>query len=218
MLLHREVGVAFEEDDVFSHVLRGARGGFGVAELQRHRLVHVRTAVDRLALVDKRLRDRHVMRQLRELHIDQVQRLIGDPLVRGGHGRDRIAHIANLLAGERLFVLADRQDAELHRHVIAGQHRQHSGMRARARRINVQEAGVRIGTAQNPPKEHAWQRQVVGELRLAADLGVGVGLGQRLADDGKFLSHRCLSTPPARPPRRSSDTRCSGREPPRGRP
>ena len=60
------------------------------------------------------------MRQLRELHIDQVQRLIGDPLVRGGHGRDRIAHIANLLAGERLFVLADRQDAELHRHVIAG--------------------------------------------------------------------------------------------------
>ena len=124
--------INFEEDDVFSHVISGAHGGLGITELEGHGLVHVRGAVDRLTLAGQCLWDRHEMRQFGELHVDQVQRFIGDPLVRGGHCRDRIAHVPNLVAGERLLVLADREDAELHREIIAGQHGQHSGKGLRA--------------------------------------------------------------------------------------
>src|SRR2546421_435166 len=51
----------------------------------------------------------------RAMHVVQAKRLVGDPLVSGGHGRDRIAHVPNFLAGERLLVLADREDTELYR-------------------------------------------------------------------------------------------------------
>ena len=203
VLLHREMCVAFEEHRVFSNVLSDAHGGVGVAELQGHGLVHVRAAVDRLALGRKRLLDRHRMRQLRKLHVDQAKRLVGDPLVSGGHGRDRIAHVPNFLAGERLLVLADREDTELYRQVISGEDGQHSGKFSRCACIDAQNTGVGIRTTQDPAEQHSRQGQVVGELCLAADFGVGVGFGQRLAYDGKCLSHRCPSTPPARPPRRS---------------
>ena len=132
VLLHREVGIALEEDDVFSHVLGGADGSIGIAELQGHGFVHVRQAMDRLALAGEGLLNRHEMRQFRELHVDQVQRLVGDPLISGGHRRDWIAHIPDFLPGERLLVLADREDPELDRQVVSGQDGQHSGQFSRA--------------------------------------------------------------------------------------
>jgi hypothetical protein len=196
--------VAFEKHDILADVRGGAHPLLGVAKLQCHRLVDIRAAVDRFALAGDRLLDRHHMRQLRELDIDQFQRLIGNPLVGGRDRGDRIADVADFLAGERFLILADRQNAELDRQVVTGEHPEHTRQRPSPGGVDAQDSGVRVRAAQDAAEEHPRQREVVGKLGLPADLGVSVGLGQRLADDGELLSHGAsVSTPPVRRPRRS---------------
>ena len=179
--------VALEEDGVLAHMRRGLHRRVGVAELEGNRLVHVALAVDRFAVAQDRLLDRHHRRQRLKLNVDQVERFVGDPLVRRCDRGDRIADIADLLARERLLVLADREDAELDWQVIPGEDGQHAGVRPSARRIHAQDARMRVRTAQDTPVDHPRQGQVVGELRLSADLGKRVGLDQRLPDDRQFL-------------------------------
>ena len=134
--------------------------------------------MDRLTFRGNRLLDRHDGRQLCKLHLDKVQRLIGDPLVGGRDRRDRVAHVADLLARQGFLVLADRKDAELDGQVVAGKDRQHARERPSPGDIDVQDPGVRVRAAQEPAKEHPRQGQVVRELCLSADLGEGVRLGQ----------------------------------------
>ena len=76
--------------------------------------------MDRLTLFGDGLLDRHVGRQLLELHLDEVERLVRYPLVGGRHCGNRIADITNFLGCERLLVLTDRQDAELDRQRCSG--------------------------------------------------------------------------------------------------
>ena len=187
VLLHRKMGVAFEERGVLAHVRGGANRLVGIAELERHRLVHVAFSVNRFTLAGNRLFDRHHRRQRLELDLDQVECLVGDPFVGGRDRGDGIADIADLFSGQRLLILADREDAELDRQIIAGEHGQHARVRPSARRVHVDDASMRVRTAQDAPVDHARQRQVIGELGLPADLGKCIGLYQRLPDDRQFL-------------------------------
>ena len=177
MLLHRQVRVAFEEDDVLPHVLGGAHRLLRVTELQRHRLVHVRRSVDRLAVSGDGLLDGHDVRQLLELHLDQVQCLVGDPFVGGGDRRDRVADVPDSLASQRLLVLAHRQDPELDREVLTNEDSVHARQRPSPGGVDVQNARVRMRAAQDPAVEHPRQCEIIGKLGLPADLGKGVGLG-----------------------------------------
>ena len=60
------------------------------------------------------------------LHLDEVQGFAGRLLVLRHHRRHRIADVTDVLGRERIFVLADRQDAEGHREVFAGQDQMHA--------------------------------------------------------------------------------------------
>jgi hypothetical protein len=52
---------------------------------------------------------------------DQIQRLEGGQFVARNHGRDRVADESHAVDGERVLVLADRQDAVRNRKVGAGE-------------------------------------------------------------------------------------------------
>ena len=58
---------------------------------------------------------------------------------------------------------------------------------ARARVVSMRpDARVGVGAAQQLAVGHARQDQVVGVAGLPGDLGPGVDLGERLADDGEL--------------------------------
>ncbi len=67
VLLHRQVGVALEVEDVLAHEIGGRERRVHVAELQRHRLVHVRPVA---VLVDA--------------HLGMLQRILDGHQGRGG--------------------------------------------------------------------------------------------------------------------------------------
>ena len=194
VLLHRQVGVALEEEHVLPDQVGRGEGRLHVAELERHRLVHVRPVA---VLVDPHLRmrqrvlDGHERPQRLVLDLDQLGRALGGLLVHRGHRGHRVADHADLLHAERLLVLRDRQDAELHpRQVVAGDDRVDAGQGPGARGVDALDQGVRVRAPQQLAVGHARHQEVVGELGLADDLGPRVDLGQRLADDREaVLSH-----------------------------
>jgi hypothetical protein len=191
VLLHRQMVVALEEEDVLAHEVRAVEGDVDVAELERHVLVHVRAVA---VLVDphlgtrQRVEDRHERRQRLVVDVDQPARLLGGLLVDRGDGGDRVADHADLLRAERLFVLGHRQDPELHaRQVGGGDDREHAGQRARPRGVDRPDARVGVGAAQKLRVRHARQEEIVGVLRLADHLRPRVDLRQRPADDRELV-------------------------------
>ena len=144
------MGVAFEEDDILPAVCRRTHRRLGVAKLQGNRFVDVGTAVNGLLATRDGVRDRHEAGQGVELYLDQVERVIGDPLVGRGDGGDRIADVAHLLASQRLLILADRENAEFDRQVISGEDGEHAGQGPRPGGVDAENAGMRMRAAQNP--------------------------------------------------------------------
>ena len=132
--------------------------------------------------------------------LDQLARALRRLLVDRGHGRHRIADHADLVDAERLLVLGDGQDAELHgRQVAPGDDRVDAGQGARPRGVDALDQRVGVAAPQELPVGHAGQHHVVGEARLADDLGPGIDLGKRLADDRKALAHGAVSRAAAAP-------------------
>ena len=124
VLLHGQVRVALEEEDVLPHQIGGGEGRLHVAELEGHVLVDVRPVavlVDAHLGMAQRLLDGHQGAQRLVVDLDQLAGALRRLLVDGRHRRHRIAHHADLLPAQRLLVLRDGQDAELHR--AAGRHR-----------------------------------------------------------------------------------------------
>ncbi len=221
VLLHRQVRVALEVEDVLADEVGRRERRLHVAELERHRLVHVRPVavlVDAHLRVLQRILDGHEGAQRLVLHLDQLGRALGRLLVHRGHRRDRVADHAHLLHAERFLVLRHRQDAELHaRQVVPGDHRVDAGQRAGARRVDALDERVRMRAAQQLAVGHPRHHHVVGELGLADDLGPRVDLGQRLADDREPVFLHALSPPSsagrrARRRRGSSCSPCTGRD------
>ncbi len=188
VLLHGEVGVALEEEEVLADV-----GGAGPPRVQVPELVRLQpvdvagqaaTGVDPLVLRLPQPRlDRH----------HGLQRLVLDPhrlagsgcslLVDGGDRRHRVAHVAHLLRLQRALVLGDREDAEADGQVLAGDHGLDARDPSRRAGVDRQDAGVRVRAAQDLAVQHSRQRDVVRVDGGADQLGRRIGLGERPPDD-----------------------------------
>ena len=127
--------------------------------------------------------------------MDLVQRLEGSELVDGDHGGHWIADEADAVDGERVFVLADRQNAVRNRKVFSGQDEQHAGTRERTAGVDGHDARVRNGRAKELAVHHARQHDVVREARLAGDLRASVDAAAGRADDALVDARHCFSPP-----------------------
>ena len=198
VLLHGQMGVALEEEGVLAHEVGPREGRLDVPELERDGLVHIGTVpvlVDPRFRMGQRLLDGHEGPERLVLHLDQLGRPLGRLLVGGGDGGDGIADHPDLLHAERLLVLGDREDAELHpRQVMAGDDRVDARQRLGPAGVDALDEGVGMRAPQQLGVGHAGQDQVVGVLGLAGHLGPGVDLGQRLPDDGEALLLHALAS------------------------
>ena len=222
VLLHRQVRVAFEEEEVLAHDVRRGEALFHVAELEVDELVEVTrvaVVVDARLGVGERVHRRADFGQQLVLDVDQVERrrrgLLGGRGDRG-HG---IADEAHLVHAQGVLVLADGEDPERDREVLPGEHRLHTVEALGSGRVDPEDTGVWMRAAQQPGVEHAGQGEVVGEFGRARDLGDGVHLAVRLSYDAETRAllipgHtatpgarsrplRACGPPPARRPRRS---------------
>ena len=189
VLLQRQVGIAFEEEDVFADEGRRRKGGFHVAELERHVLVDVgpvAVLVDPDLGMRQRVLDGHQGGQRLVLDLDQLARPLRGLFIDRGDGGQGVAHHPDLVHAERFLVLRHGKDSELDaRQVRAGDHRIDARQRAGAARVDAGDACVGMRAPQQLAERHPRQHEVVGILRLARDLRPRIDLGQRLADDGE---------------------------------
>ncbi len=216
VLLHRQVSVAFEEEQIFPHEIRFANGRLDVAELEVDQLVQI-AAVG--VVVNPRLGMRHGGFG----RVEGFERLVDDPdEIEGGgrclfsgrrHGCDGIADEADFIHAQRVLVLRDGQNPERNRQIAAREHCLHAVQLLRRGYVDRHDARVRLGAAQQPAIQHPGERQIVGEARSARHFRNGVDLPQRLSDDS-MLGHTAFpvsarlfrpacAPPPAPPPHRS---------------
>ena len=196
----RDLGVV---ELLLAHEVRGREAGVDVAE----RLFDLALDVAGLVRVQRRRVGRarrvrvEVRGQQRDVDLDRRQRGTGGGVVVGGHRGDRLAAIANAVAGERKLVLRDRDDPVGDVAVGAGDHGAHAGHCTGARRVEALDLAVRDGTSQDRADERAGGRQVRRIAGAARDLLDAVD--QRLADadggvgagTGGFGSHRGAGMP-----------------------
>ena len=215
MLLDWEVRVAFVEKQILEDMVGLGNG-----------CVHVTTHFSEfeglqpmdIAVLAVRVNARFGLRQGLEriadrverlvAHLDEIERLGRGLLVLGDHRGQRIADVAHVLRRERIFVLADRQDAEGDREVLAGEHQVHAGMGLCLLNVNFLDQCMRMRRAQKLHVQHARQHDVVRKARLAGDLGAAIDPAARLTED----FHRSSGAHPLRSLRRSAGNRCNGRD------
>ena len=109
-------------------------------------------------------------RQLLVLDVDQGDRGFGGVLVLGGDGRDALAGPAHLVHGDHGHVLDGATPQPGIGNVAAGDHGDDPRQRQRLRRVDADDASVRVRALQRPAPERAGQRHVGGVLRRAGDL------------------------------------------------
>ena len=135
VLLDRQMRVAFVEEGVLEHVIGRRQRGLHIAEAERDELVDVpgvAVVVDAGRVVPKAIVRTAERPQRLVVDGDQIQRLEGGQFVARNHGRDRVADESHAVDGERVLVLADRQDAVRNRKVGAGEHEMDARVRPRA--------------------------------------------------------------------------------------
>ncbi len=179
VLLHGKVSVPFVEEDVLAHVLRRRHRVIHAAEVERDDLVDVAivgVVVELRLAIRECILDRSDGWKLLVTNFDRGARVGGGVFIYGGHRRNRITHEAHVLGSECVLVLRDGEDPEWNREILSGEHRDHAGERLRTARIDREDPRVRKTRAKQLAVQHAWQRQVVREAKLAGDLGGGVDL------------------------------------------
>jgi hypothetical protein len=88
----------------------------------------------------------------------------------GGDRRDRLAHVVDLLGGERLVGPGDVRLGQ----VAAGQHRHDARHQERLVRVDTHDRRARVGAEDELDVEQAVRFQVLGEERFAEELGQSV--------------------------------------------
>ncbi len=186
MLLQRQMGVAFIIKDVFADVVGRGKTHFHIAKLQRDALMDVAflgIVVDLYILVCQGIFNCHQCRKRFVLDNDRFQGGFGCLLIHRGDGGHRIADHAYLFHTEGFFVLADGQDAILHRQVFAGDDGIDAGALQRGRGVNEFDQRVRVGTAEDAAVGHARQKDVISKERLPFDFAHRINLHPRFADN-----------------------------------
>ena len=177
VLLDRQVRIPLEEEHIVEQMIGGGEGGVDVAELERHRLVDVAVIA---VVVNARLVVREAVGRPREgaqrlvCDVDQVDREIGGGFVARDDGRHRIADEADLVAAQRMFVVAHRENAVGDRKRFPGQHQVNTVDLRGLARVHADDPRVGLRRAQQPAVQHSRQDDVVGEARLPRDLGAAI--------------------------------------------
>ena len=185
VLLHGQVRVALEEEDVFAGGFRTPESRVDVAELECHELVNVvRPAVILDPFVfgrPQRSVDRHDRLEHLVLDRDRIARHRRDLLLGGRHRGDRVADVAHLLVLQGALVLRHGKDAELDRQVRPRDHGKDAGYAAGGGGVDGHDARVGMRAAQDPAVQGARREHVVRVDGAAGDFAHGVDLRKRLA-------------------------------------
>ncbi len=151
MRLHGRVGNLVGDEAGFGHMV-----GFGEAFVRiAEDVVIIFFQIVRLVLVDEvglslhRILGIEVGREDFIVDVDQLKGLIGGRFVYRGDTSHVVTHVANLLEGERVLVVADGKDSVGIGSVFAGYHADHSVEFFGAAGVDRPNAGVRIRRMQN---------------------------------------------------------------------
>ena len=186
VLLQRQVRVPLVEEHVLEHAVGSGERRLDISKGKVRQPVDVRPFA---VVVDAGLG--RLQRLLRGGdrgegpvgHADQGERVRGLALARRDHCGDRIADVADLVPAQGVLVLAHRHDAVGDGEVRAREHQVDARRRAGRRRVDLRDQRVRMGRPQQLAVQHARQRDIVGEARLARHLGASVHPAAGLADD-----------------------------------
>ena len=128
------------------------------------------------------------------IDFDQIDRFFGDIGIDGRHRRDFFADVAGLADGENILVGKECAPGPLDR-VFGGDDGAHAGKFFRLAGVDVANARVRVGAAQNFADQHAGQINIGDEFGVAGDFVEALDALDALADDGKFFcfGHDCCS-------------------------
>ena len=121
--------------------------------------------------------------------LDEVDGGSGGLLVDGGDGRDLIAHVADLVRGERHLVLDEGTPAALEG-VLGGHHGPYAGQRLGSGGVDAQDAGVRVGAAEDLAGERAWRGDVGDVFGTARDFLEALDPWGGLPDDRQLVRLR----------------------------
>ncbi len=186
MLLDRRVVIAFVVEPVFANVIRRGKTGLDLAKLVGDRLVNIadtRLVVDLYFGVRQRLLDTHDRRQNLVLHINEFDGFIEDIGVERGNCGHGVAHIAHFVDCKGVLVLAGGENAKFLWEVCAGDDGENAWQRLCAAGIDGEYTGMWIWRTQQPPIEHAWKHDVIGEQCPAGHFGVGIDFRPGRTDD-----------------------------------
>ena len=195
VLLHGEVRAPLVEEAVLAHEVGLRKPRLDVAKFEGDDLLQVAAVA---VVVDARLRG--LQRLLRRgdgrerlvVHGDEMERGRRDVFTYRGHRRDGVAHEPHLALRQGVLVLAHGENAEGNREVAPGERRMYTGKGQGAGGVDGADARVRLSGAEQFGEQHAWEKQVVGELRRSGHLGGGVDFPDRLADDTKLVGGRAV--------------------------
>ena len=200
---HREPGLGPEEGLVLHAdlVLAGhddVPGGVRVAVADRHVAQQVARRVQRRAgRVERALGIGQRLEHL-VVDLDPLRRRARGLGVVGGHDRDGLALVADVLPREHGLV-GDLQPVGLAAgHVLVGEHGLHAGHAQRGADLDRADLGPRMRRAQRRAPQHPVRPRIgrVGELAL--DLRDPVGAADALADAGAGLGDGAHAIAPAR--------------------
>ena len=193
MRLQRDMRVPLEERPVVPDEVGRTEGRVQIAEREVNLFEDVRAlavGMDPHIVPRERLLDREDRLEPLVGHIDERQRLEGDVLVERGHRGDRFADIPHLLHGEGRLVLGRRHDPHLFRHVRAGDDRDDAGMRERPAHVDLPDARMGFGRAQEAAVERARKDDVVGVIRGTGEVRPAVHLGEPAPEDRQVAHAR----------------------------
>ncbi len=132
MRLQGRVVIALVVEPVLADVISGSKTGLHLTKFVVHGLVDIAKTcfvVDLHLGMGQGLVNAHQRWQYLVLDLDQPQGLVKDIWIERRDSRHRITYIAHLVDGQRVLVLAGRQDTKLLRQVLTCQ----NGYNARQR-------------------------------------------------------------------------------------
>ena len=157
MRLHGGVGDFVREEASFGDVVGLGKGLVGIAEDMVVILLQVVAliVVNEVFLSLHRVFGIEVGGQEFVIDVDQFEGLFGDRFGDGGDAGYVVAHVADLVKGERVLVVTDGENAEGIRGVFAGDDRDDAVELAGAGRVDALDSGMRMRRVQDLAIEHA---------------------------------------------------------------
>ena len=177
----------------FEHHIGGGEAGCDIAEVLLDPALQVAglVVVQQHGIGRTRGGGVEVGRQGLDLDHHGGQRCRRAALIVGRHREQRLAAVAHLVAGQRPFVLRDRDHAVGRREILAGDDGAHARQGQRGRSVDAADQAMRHRAAADAADERIGKWQVGGVARAAADFLDPVD--QRLAHADRVRGRRALA-------------------------